>query len=100
MSEAVVFFEFDFRSETHVSEARNQISLIAREGSVNCVAQWIQLQMGEGGVYENAPGQSEYSTWDIWAYPLSKQAGAKRGDKFIVNGSHDELCVRLWVTEA
>jgi SAM-dependent methyltransferase len=97
MSEPVDAFEFDFRLPDHVPGARKELSLVAQGGPINCVVQWIQLQLDETGEYENKPGEPRYSTWDIYAYPLSKPIESQPGQRFTVNCSHDRFRVRIWM---
>jgi 2-polyprenyl-3-methyl-5-hydroxy-6-metoxy-1,4-benzoquinol methylase len=98
LSEAADLFEFDFQSATPVPAARKQLTLIARGGPVNCVVQWIHLEMDEVGVYENRLGAPTYSTWAIVAYPLSTQGELKAGNTIIVNGSHNRERLRIWTS--
>ena len=98
LSESADLFEFDFQSPNPEPAARKQQTLVARGGPVNCVVQWIRLEMDAVGVYENRPGESTYSTWAIVAYPLSKQAELKAGDKIVVNGSHSRDRLRVWAS--
>jgi SAM-dependent methyltransferase len=97
MSEPAEVFVFDFGAADRVPGARKELSLVAQGGPVNCVVQWIQLQLDETGEYENKPGEPKYSTWDAYAYPLSKPIESQPGQRFIVNCSHDRFRVRIWM---
>ncbi len=97
MSEAVDLFEFDFRAATHEPEAHAQRTLTARGGSVNCIAQWIYLEMDEAAGYENRPGQATYSNWATMIHPLPRQGSLRAMDTITVNGSHDLCGLRIWV---
>lgn len=96
LSEAADLFEFDFRSTTPSADVRAESVLTSTGGPVNCVAQWIHLEMDEVGIYENRPGQADYSCWAVWAYPLLTPLETCPGDKIIVHGSHDRFRVRVW----
>jgi protein arginine N-methyltransferase 7 len=98
LSEAEVLFEFDFQSTIPVPAARKQLTLVARGGSVNCVVQWIRLEMDDVDAYENRPGDPAYSTWAIVAYPLSKQADLRPGETINITGSHHRDRLRIWTS--
>jgi type II protein arginine methyltransferase len=98
LSEAEILFEFDFQSTIPVPAARRQLTLVARGGAVNCVVQWIRLEMDEVDAYENRPGEPEYSTWAIVAYPLSKQADLRPGETIKITGSHNRDRLRIWMS--
>jgi len=98
MSEAADLFEFDFRAAAPNPSGRTRRTLIAQGGPVNCIAQWIHLQMDDEGSYENKPGERVYSCWATIAHPLPKQVELKAGDTVEVNGSHDLCSVRIWAS--
>jgi type II protein arginine methyltransferase len=96
MSDASDLFEFDFGSSRQTPDARTQRTFIARGGPVNCVAQWIHLQLDDQAAYENRPGDHTYSNWDIFAYPMPHEVDLQAGDAVTVNASHDRARVRIW----
>lgn len=97
-SDAVNLFEFDFQSNRSAPDARTQRTLGAHAGTVNCIAQWIHLQLDEINEYENRPGELKFSNWDIVVHPLPKQTILQAGDTITVNGSHDRDRVRIWAS--
>ena len=96
MSEAADLFEFDFRAAAPNPSGRTRRTLIAQGGPVNCIAQWIHLQMDEAGQHEVRPGEQVNSSWAIVVYPLPKQARLSGGEEFTVNASHDMDKVHIW----
>ena len=96
MSEPVDAFDFDLGSAVQVPGARKELCLVAQGGPVNCVAQWIRLQLDEEVEYENSPGTPGFSTWAVLAYPLPQQLESKPGQKVIVHCAHDRYRVRFW----
>jgi len=97
MSDAAELFEFDFGAAEAERDAHTQRTLTAHGGPVNCVAQWIHLEMDEAGSYENRPGDPKYSNWDALGYPLPKRIEPRAGDGVTVHGSHDLNRVRIWM---
>jgi len=97
MSDSVDLFDFDFCVTAAVAEERAQRVLIARGGPVNCIAQWIYLEMDDEGRFENMPGGPDYSNWAVLVRPLATPADMQAGDAVTVNGWHDLFHVRIWV---
>jgi type III protein arginine methyltransferase len=96
MSDAADLFEFDFRATVARTKARTQVHLVAKGGPVNCVAQWIHLQIDDDVVYENEPGTLDFSNWGIVLHPLAREVSPNAGDSIPVNASHDLTNVRIW----
>jgi protein arginine N-methyltransferase 7 len=95
-SDAVDLFEFDFQATKAAPKARAQRTLTAHGGPVNCIAQWIHLQMDEVEHHEVRPGEQVNSSWAIVVYPLPKQSTLKAGDELTVHASHDMDTVHIW----
>jgi SAM-dependent methyltransferase len=97
-SEATDLFEFDFRAAEARTEARAQWSVAAFGGPVNCIAQWIHLQIDEEVSYENRPGVLDFSNWETVIFPISKEIPCNSADSITINASHDLNNLRIWAS--
>jgi type III protein arginine methyltransferase len=96
LSDAADLFTFDFASGGPYPEERANLSLTARSGAVNGIAQWIHLQMDDAGEYENHPQNDTASNWSILFYPLAAGLRYAAGDRVAIRASHDRHRVRIW----
>jgi hypothetical protein len=96
MSEPAELFGFDFHTAEPILKERAQLSLAVLGGTINCVAQWIRLEMDEEGFYEDRPDALEFSTWAVVVHPLAQAVTVTSGDVVTVMGSHERDMVRVW----
>jgi protein arginine N-methyltransferase 7 len=95
-SETANLFAFDFGAADPVPPARTQTTLVGHAGTVNCIAQWIHLQMDEVGTHENSPADPVFSSWAVVVHPFSGTIEANAGGTFQVSASHDRASLRIW----
>jgi SAM-dependent methyltransferase len=97
-SEPETLFSFDFRSTQNFVTEKADVILTAAGGRVSGVVQWIRLEMDEQGAYENAPlSDAEYSSWDLFVYPLADPLELGAGTQVVVRGAHDRETLRVWI---
>ena len=96
LSDAADLFTFDFTSGGPFPEGRSSVSLTARSGAANGVAQWILLKLDEEGVYENHPVNASASNWAVIFYPFADDLRYAEGDRIKIRGSHTRGRLRLW----
>ena len=97
LSDPADLFTFDFASGGAFREGRSSVSVAARQGTANGIAQWIYLKMDEFGEYENHPVDVASSSWVVLFYPFSEDLRCEAGDHVKISGSHDRQHLRVWM---
>jgi predicted nicotinamide N-methyase len=78
--------------------AKRTIDVIAtRPGRCFGVAQWLRLDLVEGLVYENRPGQSAtIDSWGHMLYPFSQPIELEAGDRIRLMAQHNRDVLLIW----
>lgn len=95
-SEPADLFEFDFAAAGPWPDRRVGLALHAAGGPVNGVVQWIALELGDGGRYENLPGARTPSCWAALFWPFAETLEATPGQTVKIGAYHTTDRVRLW----
>jgi type II protein arginine methyltransferase len=95
-SEAADLFDFDFAAGGPYPSADARLSLRSQGGTVNCIAQWLALDLDAATTYENPP-HGEASCWAVVIHPLETELATEAGEPVVVGARHDRRSVWLWV---
>ena len=90
-------FEFDFESGGPFPSERARVELNALGGAVNGVAQWLCLELGHGGKYENRPPTFKTAALAAVFYPAGRSFSLAEDSPVIVAGSHDRSTMQIWI---
>lgn len=94
-SEPADLMTFDFAANLPL-EGRATAVLAASGGPVNGIAQWLQIDLGGGATYENAPGAQADAHWGVGYYPLPAPRETDHGECIKVHGWHGEDAIAVW----
>ncbi len=100
LSDPADLFSFDFTSGGPFPESRSSVSLTARSGDANGVAQWIYLKLDDDAEYENHPATAATSNWAVIFYPFAANQRYDKGERVKLCGSHDRDRLRVWTEKA
>lgn len=95
-SDAADLFDFGFETCGPWPAPRNHVEVRALGGPVNGIAQWIAMDMGHGGRYENRPGPGAASSWAALFHPFSGTIEPGSGQSCTISGRHDRAALRIW----
>ena len=88
-------FSFDFLSD--ISQVgHSSLALTVEDGPASGIVQWLRLELAPGISYENAPGASAGSHWDLTCYPLAEGREIIVGNNVVVHGWHDQAHLAIW----
>lgn len=93
---AADLFDFDFASGGPWPEQRSAVEVQSNGGLVNGIVQWIALDMGPGGRYENQPGPGAVSSWAALFHPFPSTIETHPGQNATIYGRHDCRALRIW----
>ena len=99
-SNATDLFAFEFGASKFCAPARASVTCVGTGGRVNCIAQWIALEMDEDTRYENRPAAGARSCWAALLHPLSHPIEVSFGQEIRVHGSHNRHQVSVWFDPA
>lgn len=86
---------FDFTGEIAL-EGRGEAVLHADGGTINCIAQWINVDLGPGGTYENPPGVNPEGHWRAGLYAVDPAGTPAAGTPVAVHGWHGRNSIQVW----
>lgn len=89
-------FDFGFETCGPWPAARSQVEVRALGGPANGIAQWIAMDMGYGGRYENQPGPGAASSWATLFHPFPDALELDAGQTCRIAGHHDRAALRIW----
>jgi predicted nicotinamide N-methyase len=95
-SDPIDAFVFDFASGGPFPDGEARCELVAQEGNVNGVAQWIALDLDGEGRYENLPEPGATSSWMTNFFPFERETHLEAGQRVTVQVRHDRKSLRLW----
>jgi hypothetical protein len=87
-------FCFDFRSGGPFPEARAAVTLFASGGTVNGIAQWVNLELDEKRGHEFPVARNTASGARF--YPLMHPIELAAGVPLTICGAHDRMSLRIW----
>lgn len=90
---------FDFAGEIAL-EGRGETVLLADGGTINCIAQWIQVELGAGVTYENSPGVNPDGHWRTGLYAVAPPRSPAAGTPVTVHGWHGRESIQVWADPA
>jgi type II protein arginine methyltransferase len=88
-------FKFDFAGEISL-EGRAESKLLTGGGPINCIAQWIHVDLGSGVMYENPPGTNPEGHWRTGLYTVDPALSPPSGTPVTVHGWHDHQSIQVW----
>jgi type II protein arginine methyltransferase len=91
-----VLFDFDFTSGGPYHGRETRLELVAEDGPVNGIVQWIRLQLDEEGVYENRPEPGATSAWAVLFHPLGAEIDPEPGQPVPIAAAHSRHDIRIW----
>ena len=94
-SDAADLFDFDFATGGPYPPAAARVSLRSEGGPVNCVAQWLALDLDSKETYENRPHGGP-SCWALVIHPLETELATQAGELVVIGARHDRHSVCLW----
>lgn len=94
-SAAADLLTFDF-SKPPVLEGRGAVCLTSIGGLVSGIAQWLQVELGGGASYENAPGFDPDAHWGVGHYSLPTPRKTAAGEVVQVGGWHGADSIAIW----
>jgi SAM-dependent methyltransferase len=95
-SESVVLFSFDFASGGPFPSARTSREVFGRHGSVNGVAQWLELHLDEQERLGTGFGRRVGGLGPIFHRAARSLPDSGQG-RLAIGASHDRERVRIWV---
>lgn len=90
---------FDFTGEISL-EGRSASVLLADGGTINCIAQWIHVDLGPDVTYENPPGVNPEGHWRTGLYTVDPPFTPAAGTPVTVHGWHDHESIQVWTGSA
>jgi type II protein arginine methyltransferase len=94
--EAIDLFSFDFASGGPFPAQSVTTRLLSSGGMIGGTAQWIALEMGDGGVYENRPARGAGSCWAAVYRPFARALKTHHGESIELSARHDRASLSLW----
>jgi SAM-dependent methyltransferase len=94
-SAAADLLSFDFSRPPEL-EGRGAVSLTSTGGLVSGIAQWLQVDLGGGASYENAPGFDPDAHWGVGHYALPTPRETVPGETVQVGGWHGADRIAIW----
>ncbi|MFM5950317.1 MAG: 50S ribosomal protein L11 methyltransferase [Novosphingobium sp.] len=90
---------FDFTGQIAL-EGRAAAALLADGGTINCIAQWIHVDLVPGVTYENPPGANPEGHWRTGLYAVDPSCTPAAGTPVTVHGWHDHESIQIWTDPA
>jgi SAM-dependent methyltransferase len=97
-SQPVDLMSFDFAAASLAPPAARECALVAGDGPINGVAQWIAIDLDAHERYENPPTPGSTSCWAVVFWPLERPIHPPPGTPLGVCGSHDSESLRIWIS--
>ncbi len=95
-SEAVTIYDFDFFST--ISPARNLVTVTAKGGRVDGVAQWLRFKLADDVFYDTGD-DSGVTAFGV-QYNAVEPFECEPGQPITIGGAHDRLRTWFWIDRA
>jgi Ribosomal protein L11 methyltransferase (PrmA) len=86
-------FHFDFANGTIVPERKTIEVRAKRDGAVQCIIFWFNMQLDEENAISNEPGSTTH--WEQALQCLDTESRVHAGDTLLVNAEHDCHLIRF-----
>lgn len=93
---SAALFRFDFADPDAKESRSTRLTLESAGGTVNGIAQWLRVGLGEATHHENRPGLDHRSHWRVLFYPFDRAIATAPGDAIRIEASHDAHSVSIW----
>jgi type II protein arginine methyltransferase len=101
MSDSAALFRVPFGRPDQWPQPKAAVTVTARAGTANVIAQWIRLDLDDSGapgsVIENRPQPGTRSCWGVLLRPLPAPVALAEGETVRIAGRHTDTSAVIWL---